>query len=667
MYTIEDIFISDYNNMRLVIQRLNKRAVKDKFMLAIDTENTGLDPYRAQPLLFAMSVRGGEEIENYVFDMTSSTEKKFQLIKPLLENPSILKLGHNLTYDWKIFYKHGIMVAGMHDTMICERLLVAGRFIKGFSLADVTQRRLGIVRDKSIREGFIGKTDTSFSSEEIIYAAEDTSYLFYIYDQQMNEVEVKKLSRVYELEMSIIAPTAMMEYTGIKINREMLEAMVEPFQEYVRTADKALQDLFINAGIADTVVFSEEGYYCVNTGSTQQVKEMLNRVGVTVEKLNAKEIQRWELEERKKKRKKVDDISYFDIIDDEEIATAIDQYPGVENKYLRALGFLKGARILLNTFVLGMLQNINPITKRIHPSYNTLGAIATGRYSSNDPNFQNLPADKKLKLLGLGKYSIRNTLEASDGCSFIISDFASIELVILASMSGDTHLLDEILRGDVHTYVVQEVLNYKEITSENKKKEPHKFWRDAAKTLSYGIAYGTTGRNLAETLNVMLASQGYKITPQDGDMLIENWYKLFPKTADYLNSNARKAVVDGYVTDAWGRRRNWDKTLFIDKWQRLAAEREGKNAPIQGSSATMTKRAIQLFWEKADYTQAKMIICVHDEIVVESTNEYLPKAVELLKWAMEEAIREVLPNVAHDVGKYEGTSVDPKVSSKYDK
>ena len=96
MYTIEDIFISDYNNMRLVIQRLSKRAVKDNLMLAIDTENTGLDPYRAQPLLFAMSVRGGEEIENYVFDMTSSTEKKFQLIKPLLENPSILKLGHNL-------------------------------------------------------------------------------------------------------------------------------------------------------------------------------------------------------------------------------------------------------------------------------------------------------------------------------------------------------------------------------------------------------------------------------------------------------------------------------------------------------------------------------------------------------------------------------------------
>jgi DNA polymerase-1 len=185
--------------------------------------------------------------------------------------------------------------------------------------------------------------------------------------------------------------------------------------------------------------------------------------------------------------------------------------------------------------------------------------------------------------------------------------------------------------------------------------------------LSYGIAYGTTGRNISETLNVMLASQGYKITPQDGDDLIAKWYSLFPTTAGYLNANARKAVLDGYVTDAWGRRRNWDRSMFIDKWKRFAAEREGKNAGIQGSSATMTKRAIQLFWERADFSKAKMIICVHDEIVVESDQEYTETACALLKEAMEQAIKEVLPNVAHEVGKYEGTSVDPKISVRYDK
>jgi len=643
-----------------ILNAIEDSSWMDAYRISVDTETTSLNPYEARLLLISISTPS----DNYVFDMTKLSVAMF---KQVLENPHIIKLGHNLTYDYKIFYHHGIALQNMHDTMITDRLIHAVGYKMGFSLADVTKRRLGITRDKSIRDGFINKTNSFFSEEELLYAAEDTSYLHPIYEQQMTEMKKLGLMRVYQLEMSIIAPTAMMEYTGVYVNKDLLSQMKHPFEEHIRIANKALQDLFIAHGAADTIVFSKDGYYCVNTNSTQQIKDMLARVGVNIPTLNVKDVQRWELEQKKSKKKKTDDFSYFDIIDDEEIANAIDQYPGVENKYLRALGFLKGARILLNTFIYGILDRIDNTTGRVHPSFNSLGAMATGRYSSTRPNFQNIPTDKKLQLLGLGAYSIRNCIEASQGKRIIIADFASIELVILAALSNDQHLLEEILRGDVHTFVVREVLNYKDITPQNKKKEPHKFWRDAAKTLSYGIAYGTTGRNISETLNVMLASQGYKITPQDGDALIAKWYSLFPTTANYLNANARKAVLDGYVTDAWGRRRNWDRSTFIDKWKRFAAEREGKNAGIQGSSATMTKRAIQLFWERADKTKARMIICVHDEIVVEADEEYTEQACALLKEAMEQAIKEVLPNVAHDVGKYEGTSVDPKVSVRYDK
>lgn len=658
---MQHVFVTHKIQAMQILNDIEERTWMDFQRIGLDTETTSLDPYVARLLLISISTN---QDVSYVFDMT---KLPVSIFKDVLENPHILKIGHNLTYDYKIFYHQGIQLRGMHDTMIADRLIHAVGYKMGFSLADVTKRRLNIVRDKTIREGFINKEDSLFSEEEIQYAGEDTTYLHPIYEQQMAEIEKLDLKRVYVLEMSIIAPTAMMEYSGVYVNTEMLSAMKAPFEDHIRIADKALQDIFIAHNAADTVVFSRDGYYCVNTNSTQQIKDMLHRVGVTIPTLNVKDVQRWELEQRKSKKKKVDDFSYSDYIDDEEVATAIDQYPGVDNKFLRALGFLKGARILLNTFIYGILDRVNTTTGRVHPSFNSLGAMATGRYSSTKPNFQNIPTDKKLQLLGLGAYSIRNCIEAPAGKHIIIADFASIELVILAALSNDQHLLEEILRGDVHTYVVKEVLNYKEITPQNKKKEPHKFWRDAAKTLSYGIAYGTTGRNISETLNVMLASQGYKITPQDGDDLIAKWYSLFPTTAGYLNANARKAVLDGYVTDAWGRRRNWDRSMFIDKWKRFAAEREGKNAGIQGSSATMTKRAIQLFWERADFSKAKMIICVHDEIVVESDQEYTETACALLKEAMEQAIKEVLPNVAHEVGKYEGTSVDPKISVRYDK
>lgn len=638
----------------------------DTDILAIDTENTGLDPYTARPLLISLSTRD----INIVIDMTVLNPKSvYLLLQPLFEDPTILKIGHNLTYDWKIFFQGGnIQMRNMHDTMITDRLIHAVGYKMGFGLGDVTFRRLGIKRDKTIRNAFINRAEgTVFTTEELLYSAEDTSYLIPIYDQQIVDIKKKDLTRVYELEMNIIAPTAIMELTGVYVNRAMLQEMVKPFSDYVAAADKALQDLFISGGAADTIVFTKDGYYCLNTASTDQVKAALQKVGVDVPTLDAKDVQRWELAQRKKKNKKVDTFSYFDIVDDEEIASAIDQYPGVDNKYLRALGFLKGARILLGTFILGILDRINPVTGRVHPSFNSLGAMATGRYSSNGPNFQNLPNDKKLKLLGLGKYSIRNTIEAPKNRKLIIADYSGIELVILAVLSGDTHLMEEILRGDIHTFVTKNVLGYEHITPANKKEEPHKLWRDAAKTLSYGIAYGTTGRNLSETLSIMLASQGYKITPQEGDALIEKWYKLFPKTAAYLNNNARNAVLNGYVTDTWGRRRNWDQTTFIDKWRRLAAEREGKNAPIQGTSATMTKRAIQLFWENANMKYARIVITVHDEIVVESADKYLDEAIRILKWAMEEAIKETLPSVAHEVGQYESTSVAPKPSSRYDK
>ena len=656
---------SDY---AVMIQKLERAKI-----LGVDTETTGLDPYTYSLLL--VSLYDGETA--YVVDFTKLPLDKIKYLKPILENPNIKKIGHNLTFEWKAFYHIcRIDMQNLHDVMITDRMVHAGLRLK-HTLKDVVLRRLGIDVDKTIRKEFIGMNpaEVSFSEEQYNYSAMDAAYPVDVYPLQMTDVKAKQLEQVYNLEMNILAPTAMMEYTGVNINRSMLEAMVAPFEHFVKLADKALQDLLIANGAAENILFTRQGYSTINTGSADQVLEALARIGIKVvdnkgkPSLGAKVVQRWDMLQRKKKGKKYKDwdVDYHQLIDDGEVADALEMYQVLDNPFLRAFAFLQGARKLLSTYVIGLIDAINPVTGRIHPFFNSYGAEATGRYSSNGPNFQNLPNDKKLKVLGLGAYSLRKAIEATKGRKLIIADYSGIELVILAANSGDKQLMEMILRGDVHTAVAREVLGYLELTQENKKKEPHKLWRDAAKTLSYGIAYGTTGRNIAETLNIMLAAVGYKIDAVQGDELIQKWFALFPDTHEYLMSNGRKAVEKGYVTDAWGRRRNWDQEWFLDKWKKLAAMREGMNMPIQGTSATMTKRAIWLLWERLDRKKARIIITVHDEIVVEAVDSYVDTAVAIIKEAMEQAIKETLPAVAHEVGKYEGTSVSPSVSDRYDK
>lgn len=654
------------------------RLIQQK-SFGIDTETTSLDPHTSKLLLISIAFAD----EAYVIDMIKLPMGALKKLKVILEDKTIRKIGHNLTFEWKVFYHNArIEMEGVHDTMIIERMLFAGltferigeAFIKrGYGLKDLIKRRLGIEVDKKIRESFLEWIPgTVFTEAQLEYSAMDSVYVLPIYEQQMKEIATKELERIYNLEMAIIAPTGMMEYVGVYVNRTLLQNMVKPFERFVKAADRAFQDILIGNGGAEYITFSKDGYSAVNINSPKaQVLPALQRLGINIESLSAKVVQRWDMLNANKKRKKNDIdwdlLNYHELLDDEDVADALDVYLTINNKVLRAYTFYKGAKLLLSTFIYGILDAINPVTGRVHPGFNSYGAQATGRYSSSGPNFQNLPNNDKLAMLGLGEHSIRYAIEAPEGRKLIIADYAGIELTILAANSGDEKLMEQILRGDIHTYVVNEVLGNKEVTAKNKKEQPYKTWRDASKTLSYGIAYGTTGRNIAETMNIKLGKFGIKMTNQEGDALIAKWYGLFPKTAAYLRGNANKAVMDGFVTDAWGRRRQWDRRDFTDKWKKLAAEREGQNMPIQGTSSTMTKLAVKLLWERLDRSEARIIFVVHDEIVVESTDDYVEEASRLIKNSMEQAISETLPVVAKDVGKFEGTSVSPSPSRRYDK
>lgn len=647
-----------------------REYLRKQTVIGFDTENTGLDPITVTPLLASFATK---EIA-YVIDFTVlNPAKVYSELKDILTDTNIIKVGHNLAYDWRCVYTQSrIEMNGLYDTMIGERIVKAG-LNERFDLKTVVRNRLDIDLDKSVREGFIDWQGESFTEQQIRYSGEDSVYPIIVMEQQLSEMGRNGLLRIKDLEMDIIAPSAFMEQTGIPIDSNMLYEMIPVFEKYIESADQALQDIIIEFGGAEKILFENGKYTALNTRSNKQVLEAFHRMGINVKSLNSKDVKQWDTRNSQSKRNsKKYNFEYEDVVEDSDVAEALDLYAALNHKVLRAYAFLVAMRKLHSTYVIGMINAIHPKTQRIHPHFNSLGAHRTGRYSSTDINAQNIPSDEKLKRLNIGDYSIRRAIrpikkKGKKDRKIIVADFAGIELVILATLSNDKKLLSQITEGDVHTFVCHEVLHYMDINKKNKKEYPHVMYRQSSKKLSYSIAYGVTSKNVSETMSTDLATLGVKVSQDQAQEHIDTWFNTFPDTKAYLQSNAEHAIMYGYVTDCWGRRRHWDRSTFIDKWKRLAASREGMNAPIQGTSATMTKQAIRLLWSRLDRSRARLIMTVHDELVLESTEEYAEESARIVKECMEQAIRDTLPTIADIVGLYEGTSVSPSISDCYDK
>jgi DNA polymerase-1 len=256
---------------------------------------------------------------------------------------------------------------------------------------------------------------------------------------------------------------------------------------------------------------------------------------------------------------------------------------------------------------------------------------------------------------------------------FIISDYSGIELVILAAVSDDGNLIDQILQGDIHSYVANSLFGPQmdqvlggRITKDNRKdkSQPFATVRDLFKPVSYGVVYGSTGWNLYRTLAAPLGSLGFHITQDECDAWVDRWkHELFPNTGKLLSDNARYAVTRGYTESVLGRRRRWDLNEIrkLD-WMYNAAMREGMNQPIQSSSADMTKLAMIYVHGALDPARGRIALTVHDEIVAEVREDYADEAVVIIQREMERAGYDLFPNLPRGA-----VTAEPKKSTKYDK
>lgn len=635
-------------------------------VIAYDLETSGLDPRSDTVLIIAIS----DNRDEFAIDAREiGVEKSFGLLKPILE--SKLVIAHNAVFDMKFAIQYGVDIRKAYCTMVVEQMLTAGLVVDvRADLASVASRYLDIELSKDIRSDFIDNPGITLLDTHYHYAAKDTKYLFRIRDEQLKKVRHYGLEKVLKLEMALLPCTAYMEYAGIEADKEKLDAIIQDIEPMVHRAKVAIQDVVISMGAAPSLLLDEDEYVALNirsrgpvinkqTGEKEpsRVLQALSNMGIDVDSTQAKVLARWDLTNQKRQ----DEIYAYDFPDD--IEEALQQYEGMKHPFLKVMSYYTAIDKILST---AKTLSERIVDGRLQSWFKQYGAKATGRYSSNA---QQITQDGKLRRVGIN-HSIRQCLKAKSGSKLIIADYTAIELIIAAVMAEDKKLLNEVLGGDPHIIVCHTALaklfpDAANVTAENKSIYPYRTYRDVSKMTTYATMYGVTGSGLSDQINIALAELGAEVDRSSAQALIDFWKtESFPVTGRFLAENAKKAVTDGYTESALGRKRFYDLRYAMEegnKFKLFAFMREGSNQPIQSTSADITKLGMFMVDKHLDRKRARIVLTVHDEILVEADSDYAEEAASIVSHYMEKSAMVIL---GIDRGI---VSVDAHISECYDK
>ncbi len=573
-------YITERSHYDKVIKELENVNV-----VSVDTETTGFDPHTCSLLLFQISTPD----KSYIIDTRALDLKTLPEIKDILEDQKKIKLLQNAKFDYKFIKKHtGIEMYNIYDTMLAEGVLTAGLSGKMSSLKTLTKDYLGLDMDKNIRKSFIGLKDINFSEEQLKYAAIDTFVLFPIFDAQIPKLRVRGVVDTAKTEFAVTKVIGEMELRGVYIDRGKWSNIIknlkirrdELTQEFYDEISGLYQynslDLFGNTAPP------------ININSNVQLLELFNkRVGLNLP------------------------------------STGDPILETVNHPIVKTLREYRKYEKLISAFGESLLDKINPVTKRIHPQFNQMGA-ATGRFSCNNPNLQQIPRNQP-------EAPFRECFNPAEGYKFVISDYSSMEMRILADLSGDEKFITAIKNGyDLHSYTAALMFGL-EYTEDFKKKHPD--LRQAAKAINFGLMYGMGPGRLAAQINV---------TPELGKEYMEKYFSSYPSVRDFLKKVASEAVRNGYSATPGGRKR-WYK--MPDKsdpdYKKLigSIERQAKNHPIQGTNADAMKFALVSLYErlKREKIDAYILLSVHDEIVTECNADFAEEFKDILSEEMVKA------------------------------
>jgi DNA polymerase-1 len=555
--------------------------------LAVDTETNSLDPHQADLVGISLSSKVGKACYIPIGHKSSKCINKNDVIKklkPLLEDPSVKKIGQNIKFDFIVLFKQGIEMTSMEDTMLMSYVLDAGK--NRHNMDTLSEIHLG---HKTISFKEIvgtGKKEINFSEVEIDkakdYAAEDADITFRLYKKFSKNLKLEKMINIYEVfEKPLIKILAFMEMEGVEVNNKFLKTLSSKFEKKIKNLEKEIFKI------------SKKDF---NIASPKQLGEIIYN-DLKIAGL--------------KKTKKGSFATSASVLED--LAFKGHKFPKLVLDW-RQVSKLK------NTYSDTLPEHINPNTKRVHTSF-LLAATTTGRLASSDPNLQNIPIKSE------DGRDIRKAFTSRKNHLLISADYNQIEMRILADLA-DVKELKKAFKNDedIHSLTASQIFNVdiKKVDQDQRRK---------AKAINFGIIYGISQYGLAKQINV---------SNYEAEEFLDAYFAKFPEIKIYMDETIKFCRKSGYVNNIFGRRSHFnginDKNFNVRNFQ----ERAAINAPIQGSASEIMRLAmIRLSKKLSDKKniQSKMLLQIHDELIFEVPKNNEKIMVKLIKDEMASVVK----------------------------
>tara|TARA_B100001741_G_scaffold265760_1_gene231261 strand:+ start:7542 stop:10307 length:2766 start_codon:yes stop_codon:yes gene_type:complete len=558
------------------------KSAEERGEICIDTETTSLDPHQAELVGISLSLEIGRACYiplKHKHSKNLDEKKVIKLLKPILEDDSIKKIGQNIKFDFIVFFYRGIILKSLEDTMLISYVLDAGK--NRHNMDTLSEIHLG---HKTISFKDLvgtGKKQINFSEVKVEdaknYAAEDADITYRLYKLLKKNLDKENLNNIYEsFEKPLIKILAFMEISGVKVDNNFLKKLSNKFSEKISSLEREIYKL------------SRKKF---NIASTKQLGEIMYN-DLKIASL--------------KKTKKGSFATSASVLED--LA-----YKG--NKFPKLVLDWRQVTKLKNTYSDALQDHINPNTKRVHTSF-LLAATTTGRLASSNPNLQNIPIKSED-----GK-NIRKAFISEKNYKLISADYNQIEMRILSDLADVKELKKAFFNNeDVHSLTASQVFNVDT-------KKVNQDMRRKAKAINFGIIYGISQYGLAKQINV---------SNNEAEEFLNAYFLKFPEIKEYMNSTIKFCRKSGYVQNIFGRRTYLsginDKNFNIRNFQ----ERAAINAPIQGSASEIMRIAmirIQNKFDEIKNNKSRMLLQIHDELIFESSEEDLKSIVKLIEKEM---------------------------------
>ena len=568
------------------------RGVYLKGIVAVDTETTSIDSVSADLVGVSLSFEPGNAI--YIPLAHKSKEgaiiaeeikqidvnKALSILKPFLEDPSIIKIGQNIKYDMTILKNAGnINIYPIHDTMLMSFVLDAGKHI-GHGMDALAKAHLNISTISYSEITGKGKEQVTFDhvslDKALVYAAQDADITLRLYLNFNKRLIKEKMVTLYEsIERPLPSVISNMERNGVGIDPSYLKGLSAAFfKKMIPIQEKIF-------------VLAEEDF---NIASPKQLGEILyNKLG---------------LKGGKKGKSGLYSTS----------AEVLEKLGQDGNEICKLVISWRGLQKLKSTYSDALVEQINPSTNRVHTHFQMTGAM-TGRFSSSNPNLQNIPIKSE------DGRAIRKAFIAQKGKKLIAFDYSQIELRLLAEVAKIDPLIEAFKNGiDIHKLTASQVFGIKpeDVTGEMRRK---------AKAINFGIIYGQSAFGLAKQLN---------ISRTEAKEYIDSYFFQYPGIKKYMENTQDFARRNGYVETVFGRRCYVPSINDKNPMRRAGAERQAINAPLQGAAADIIKRSMKNIPEILNdhKIDAKLILQVHDELIFECAEIEADRLIPIIKSIM---------------------------------